>query len=370
MSVNQPDRTRIRRLVPARALVALLALVVTLGGFPIGTPATAGPGGTDIVRVWNAHTLAALTNPATVSTPGAGQPATVSALHMAMVQLAVYDAVNSITGGHVPYLSGLPEASASASVDAAVATATYSVLTGLGRPPVPALPAPVHTWLGARYAETLAAIPDGPSKSEGIAAGSAAATAMLTSRDGDGRYVARSFTVGTNPGDWRPTGQWQRPERLGDERPTVHPGELIAVPDRWPRELDSGAYASEYNEVRSLGSKSGSSRTPEQQALADFYIPNPVEMFQPRLPRPRRERGPECGRRGPVLRHGQRRRGRHVHPLLGRKEQWSLWRPVTAIHEGDSDGNNKTVGDQNWEPFLATPPYPDHVPATTALLAP
>ena len=89
MSLKQSGRTRTRRLVPSRLVVALLALVVTLGGFTVGTPATAGPGGTDVVRVWNAHALAALSNPGTAPTPGAGQPATVSALHMAMVQLAV-----------------------------------------------------------------------------------------------------------------------------------------------------------------------------------------------------------------------------------------------------------------------------------------
>ena len=110
-----------------------LALVVTLGGYVAGAPATAEPGGSDVVRVWNAHAVAALTNGATASVPGAGQGAAVTALNMAMVQLAVYDAVNSIVGGHQPYLSGLPAASESASVDAAVATAVHDVLMGLGR---------------------------------------------------------------------------------------------------------------------------------------------------------------------------------------------------------------------------------------------
>ena len=172
-----------------RALVIVIALSAPVV-IPLGGAASAGLLPTSsTVRDWNAHTLNALANATTAAVPGAGQTPPVSAIHMAMVQGAVYDAVNSIDGGHEPYLGGLPPADPAASLDAAVATAAHHVLVGLGIAPVPALPQVVRDRLDALYAETLAAIGDGSAKDLGIAAGASAAAAMLTERTGDGRYV-------------------------------------------------------------------------------------------------------------------------------------------------------------------------------------
>src|SRR4029453_335211 len=85
-----------------------------------GAPSVQAAPNSGVVRTWNANALAAL--------GAAGQPPNVAVLHMAMVQGAVYDAVNSIDGGHEPFLAGLPAASPTASMDAAVATAAYRVL--------------------------------------------------------------------------------------------------------------------------------------------------------------------------------------------------------------------------------------------------
>ena len=199
----QPRRATTRA---HRRVGVLVALVVTMGGLALATPATANQGTTTtVIRAWNADTLAALTNTPAASTPGAGQAPPVGGIHTAMVHIAVFDAVNSIVGTYQPYLDGLPEAPGWASVDAAAATAAHDVLMGLGRAPVPALPDPVRGWIALRYAETLGGIPDGEAKAEGIAAGANAAAAMLASRDGDGRYVPAPFTEGTGRGEWRPT---------------------------------------------------------------------------------------------------------------------------------------------------------------------
>ena len=158
-----------------------------------------------------------------------------------------------------------------------MATAAHGVLMGLGRPPVPALPQPVRDWLPLRYAETLAAIPDGPAKDDGIAAGAAAAAAMLASRDGDGRFVPTAFTVGTGPGEWRPTSGVSDP-RMGDERPPVHPWRAgCSSPPPGP--------ATRQRCLRPRVQRGQGARfedraaDPEQQALAEFYQPNPVEMY-------------------------------------------------------------------------------------------
>jgi len=181
---------RLRALL-AGSMLAVVGVIAPVAGAP---SAQAAPNSA-MVRVWNANALAAL--------GAAGQPPNVAVLHMAMVQGAVYDAVNSIDGGHAPFLAGLPAASPTASIDAAVATAAFRVLDGLGRAPVPALPDAVRANLLIQYNQAMASIPD-DGKALGVEAGAAAATAMLEARDGDGRYVAFPLTVGTEPGEWRP----------------------------------------------------------------------------------------------------------------------------------------------------------------------
>ena len=264
------------------------------------------------VRAWNANALAAL--------GAAGQPPNVAVLHMAMVQGAVYDAVNSIDGGHEPFLDGLPAASPTASMDAAVATAAYRVLDGLGRAPVPALPDAVRATLLAQYNQTLASIPDGPAKTLGVEAGAAAATAMLEDRDGDGRYVPFPLTVGTEPGEWRPT----PPANAIDPNSwisEVDPFTLLSTSQfrtPGPRNLNSAAYAHEYDEVKSLGAVN-SPRNPEQEADRPLLQRQPVGAAQPHVPEHLRDGGAEPGRGRAVVRDAQRHRRGHLHQLLERQ---------------------------------------------------
>ena len=133
----------------------------------------------------------------------AGQGPTVAIIHLAMVQGAVYDAVNSIDGGHAPYLDDIPAAPASASKPAAVATAAHHVPVGTAM--APPLSAGIVTRLNGLYADLLAALPDGVAKTAGIAAGEAAAAKMLSERAADGRYGPFRFTCGEDAGEWRPT---------------------------------------------------------------------------------------------------------------------------------------------------------------------
>jgi hypothetical protein len=221
-----------------------------------------------VVRDWNLHAVNALVNASTASIPGAGQTPPVSALHLAMVQRAVYDAANSIDGGHQPFLAGLPAASPSASKDAAVATAAHHVLVGLGIAPVPPLPQVVIDRLDALYAETLAGIPDDAARADGIAAGAAAAAAMLAARTGDGRYVPFSFTEGDEAGEWRPT----PPGMVNDSFAwvaNVKPFVLRSASQfrsKGPLDIGSRAYAKEYNEVKDLGAVAVHARTSRPQS--------------------------------------------------------------------------------------------------------
>jgi hypothetical protein len=325
-------------------------------------PAVAALPNSGTVRDWNRHAVNALINAPSAPTPGAGQPPQVSELHLAMVQGAVYDAVNSIDGGHQAYLAGLSPASPSASPDAAVATAAHHVLVGLGIGLVPALPQVVRDRLDTLYADALAGIPDGAAKSDGIVAGAAAAAAMLAARATDGRYVPFAFAVGDGIGEWRPAGSGNDPFAwVAGVNPFLL-GSSSQLRSKGPHELTSGAYAKDYNEVKELGGPDipDSPRTEEQTALARFYTVNPVELFNRTFRVIGEERGLTLAEEARLFAMVNMAGADGLISCWDEKAFWSFWRPVTAIHEGDTDGNPETLGDPGWAPFSATPPYPDH----------
>ena len=356
-----PENRALRAGVLA-ALMALIALIA-LAAAPGEARATAPPQSSNTVREWNLHAVNALINAPTAPIPGAGQAPQVSELHLAMVQGAVYDAVNAIDRGHQPYLAGLPRAPRSASQEAAVATAAHDVLVGLGIGLVPPLAQVLRDRLDALYADALADIPDGTAKSGGIAAGAASAAAMLEARATDGRYVPFSFTVGDNAGQWRPT----PPGFASDPFAWVARVEpfLLESPSQFrtkgPRALPSRAYAREYNEVKNLGGPTlGSPRSAEQEAVAQFYNVNPVELFNRTFRVISKAEGLTLAEEARLFAMLNMAGADGLINCWDDKAFWSFWRPITAIHEGDDDGNPGTAGDTGWTPLIATPPYPEH----------
>ena len=171
--------------------MARRALGVLLGVAALCAMIAPAPARADTVTDWNAYASTAIV-------ANAGQPPPVAVLSFAMVQGAVYDAVNAIDRGHRPYLAQ-PPASRSDSKDAAAATAAFRVLVAL-------FPTQQST-LQPLYDTSLAAVEDTPpgAKAGGIAAGEAAATAMLAARANDGRFGPFTPVIGTTPGAWRPT---------------------------------------------------------------------------------------------------------------------------------------------------------------------
>jgi hypothetical protein len=313
---------------------------------------------------WNLHAVDALINAPTAATPGVGQPPGVAALHLAMVQGAVYDAVNMIDRGYQPYLKGLPHAPRSASMQAAVATAAHDVLVGVVIQP-PLTPTIVARLDGLRDATIAAAVArDGQeSVDAGIAAGTTAATAMLAARTDDGRYVPLALTPGTEPGQWRPELPAFGTDLFAwisevDPFTLKHPSQFRT---KGPLALSSRAYAKEYNEVKELGGAGENARTPKQEALAQFYAnTNPVEMF------PRTFRAIAVAERLTLVEQARLFAMLNLTladtmiACVNEKVHWNFWRPITAIREGDNDGNPRTAGDPAWLPFAPTPPYADH----------
>ncbi len=348
--------------------VVALALVTATLASPVSAHRSHHPDANYVLE-WNSHALNAIFNagpnppPPTPPgvPPGAGQPPYVGALHMAMVQGAVYDAINAIAGGYEPYNDATGSAPRKASKDAAAVTAAYEVLVA----PTLHLPPVTITWVQAEHAASMAeidAVTDDGKLAAGVAAGHAAATAMLGARATDGRFPAVPFfhPEGDEAGEWRRTSAL--PDQfawVGNVTPFMLNSPSQLRTDGPPR-LSSRRYAREYNEVMTLGSFTGSSRTPAQNEIAAFYQPNPVEMFN---------------RNFRTIAELERLSTADEARLFGMlnlatadaliscwndKTFWSFWRPITAIQNGDSDGNRRTDGDAGWTPLLATPPYPDH----------
>lgn len=331
--MTQP-RKRMRRMGVLFAVTALLAL------------AGAASAQADTVTDWNTNATNAL-----IAT--AGQAPTVSALHLAMVHGAVYDAVNAIDGGYDPYLTA-PAAMPWYSQDAAAATAAHRVLVDL-------VPLQQGT-LDALYAASLAGIPDGSAKAGGIAVGEAAAAAMLANRADDGRLVPFSFPVGSEPGEWRPVLPAFASDpfaRLARVRPFMTMSQSQFRSDG-PNPITSPEYAAEFAEVKTLGRQTGSTRTADQTDMARFWADHPPAMWSRIF-------------RQLSARHGlgvaDNARYFAMLYLTGAdaliscwddKAHWLYWRPITAIREAGTDGNPATQADPEWLPLIPTPPYPEH----------
>jgi hypothetical protein len=346
------------------AAAAVAATAVIAFAAPEATPANE-------VTKWNAIATSTL-----VAFPGpAGGAGHALQINLGMTQGAVYDAVNAIEPRHHrPYLLKRRFA-ATASKDAAVATAAYRMLSNIVATVPERIPFPNRAGLlqslTAEYATSLAAIPDTPFKVRGIAAGNAAAEAMIAAREDDGRFGPSPWVPNSAPGHWQPLLNPDGTQML-DPTPwvaNVRPF-LIESPSQFrtdgPQALRSAAYAAEFNEVKTLGGDgvvTPTARTPEQTHIALFWqsaggttlLWNGVERSLV-----------DSGSFGVGIVDSARLFA--MTNLTGAdagincwndKYYWDFWRPWNAIRRADEDGNPATEPDPAWTPLL-TAPYPDH----------
>ena len=304
-------------------------------------------GSADTVTQWNL-------NAANAIYVTAAQPPNVSVPHMAMVQGAVYDAVNAIDGGHEGYLLTSRVATPTDSKDAAAATAAYKVLVSIVPAQQPALQ--------ALYDLSLAAIPDGTAKTRGIAVGDAAAAAMIAARTADGRFGLFRFLVGSTPGVWRPVlpafandpNAW-----IKDVRPF-----LIESASQFrssgPYELTSRKYAREFEQVKSLGSATSTTRTADQTHAALYWAENPPRTWNRIVNTLSTAKALSLVDNARLFAELYLTAADVFIAVWDEKAHYSFWRPITAIREADTDSNSKTERDPNWLPLVANPPYPEH----------
>jgi hypothetical protein len=315
----------------------------------------------DSVLDWN--TIAATTIFA------GGRPGPTAVLDLAVVQATVHDAVQAYDKRFEPYATGI--SGASGSPDAAVAKATRDILVNR----FPAQAASVNTAY-TNYLATNGLATDDP----GVSVGAAAAAGMIALRTGDGAFPnpAPVFN-GTNlPGLWRPTPSFlpgppssfssMAVPWLANVTPfVVLSGDQFAAPP--PPPLGSGLYRKEYDEVKALGALDSSTRTPEQTQIAYFWADNfPAQMNRivRNVAQTHVESSADRARLFALVWLGVA--DALINTWTGKLE-YPTWRPITAIREGDFDGDPKTIGDANWQPLINTPNYPDHSSGANALVS-
>jgi hypothetical protein len=351
-----------RRRHSERALLTVIVLGCSLvAGF---TP----PAAANEVVKWNEIALKVIAD--------GGQNPVVTTRTLAMVHAAVHDALNSINRRYDAYYfegSGSP----GASPDAAIAAAAHTVLVGV----VPSFGSPAQkvaalSTAEQAYAAALARVPDAAARTQGVAVGRAAGAAMLALRKDDGATRDAPYTPGTGPGKWRPHPNTvppnppiKDPVMATGYAPSAVPGwgnvtpfTLLSASQFWlpgPPALASAAYARDYNEVKSVGGKVSTVRTPEQTEIARFWFQGPRSWNS--------IAGAVAGTRSLDAWDTARlfalmNLAMADAYIAGFKIRYvyDLWRPITAIREGDTDGNDATVGDPTWESQQNTPPVSEY----------
>lgn len=303
---------------------------------------------------------------------------------LAMVQGAVHDALNAISRRYAAYYYEGP-GEAGASPDAAVAAAAHTVLVGV----IPSFGTPAQrvtalAMVEDAYMASLHRQSNGAGKDMGVAIGRAAGAAMLALRKDDGATRDAPYTPGTGPGKWRPhpnpdppNPSIANPDMARGYASSAFPGwgnvtpfTLLSASQFWlpgPPALTSEAYARDYDEVKRLGGQVSMERTPEQTEIARFWFQGaPAWHRIARVVAEARDLDPTDSARLLSLMSLAMADGY----IAGFKIRYvyDLWRPVTAIREGDTDGNDATVGDPSWNSVQNTPPVSEY-PSTMSLIS-
>jgi hypothetical protein len=286
---------------------------------------------------------------------------------LAMVHVAMFDAINSIDKTCQPYFVDANPAGP-ASRDVAAAVAAHDVLVSL----FPSQSAGLDTTLN----NFLAGIPDSMEKTNGIALGQDVGGQIIALRLNDHSSDMVPYTPGTDPGDWQPTPPGFAPAML--------PNWAIVTPFAMtsnsqfrpvvPPDLTSAQYTADFNEVKTLGASTGSTRTMEQSDIAMFWMDMPGTITT-------------VGRWNLIA---QQVANNHATNLWQNarlfallnitladagivawdcKYQYSFWRPITAIRAADTDGNPLTDQDAVWTPLIMTPAFPEYVSAHSTFSA-
>ena len=302
--------------------------------------AAAPPAFADAITVWNENAV-------TIATPRMSPPAAQRAV--AMVQVAMFDAVNSIERRYRPYLAQFP-AAPTASKEAAAAAAAGAVLAGL----FPNAEKQTHDLM----ASYLAALPEGEAKAEGVRLGEAVAAKVLEARRNDGTGAPDSYRPKTKPGVYVPTAI-----TVGSTWPNVTPFALKSPAQFRPQppiRLTGKEWVVDYNEIKDLGRKDSAKRSARQTEDARFWLITGPQSTDPLV------RQLVTATKLGLLDSARFMALASVAladayiAVMEAKYHYEFWRPITAIRNGDIDGNPLTESDPTWQPIDTTPMHPEY----------
>jgi hypothetical protein len=316
---------------------------------------SAAPAAADVVIDWNAMTVGYVN--------AGGRPAPASILDLAMVHIAMHDAVQAYQHRFATYTE--PIVGASGSPVAAVATAARDVLVTRFPAQAGAIDTAYHAYLGQQQLLLTDA---------GVWVGQQAARRIIDRRAFDGSFPSTPevFTGGTEPGQWRPTPpafQSMSAPWMGDVTPFALKDVDGVLHEPGPPRLESGLYAKEYNEVKALGARVGSSRTAAQTSLAFFYSGNFFAQMNGIARSVAMAGLTDIGDTARLLALANVSAADALIAAWNNKRRYNFWRPSTAIVNGEYDGNPQTDGDPSWLPLFNDPPYPDYSSGANSITA-
>ena len=325
--------SRISRSVPAAMIGAWVA---------VGAPA---PACANVITDWDEKAVAAVTPMASL---GGTIPYTAQRM-MAMVHAAMFDAVNSIERRYRPYLVQLP-ADPTTSKEAAAAAAAAAVLATIDAKTAGEMKVALATY--------LASIPDGAAKSDGVKLGEAVAAKVVEARANDGSDAPDAYRPRTTPGVYVPTAI-----TLSSMWPNMKPFAMAKASQFRPNppiSLESKEWATDYNELKDYGGQTSAKRTAQQTETARFWLVGPPVAYHPfvrQLVTAKQMSVVDSARFMALVAVGL---NDAIIAVLDAKYHYNFWRPITAIRNGDIDGNPATDREATWQPIATTPMHPEY----------
>jgi len=302
--------------------------------------AAAAPVGADVITDWNQKALPIVTK------YSLGAPAY---RDLAIMHLAMYQCVNSIEPRYEPYKTKL-DAPATASKEAAAAVSAAVVLSKLHPDD--------QAKIDAELKQYLAQIPDGPAKDEGIALGQKVADGLLTLRANDGSNEPDSYRPRTTAGRYVATAPVVVP-MWGKVAPFAMKSGSQFRPGP-PIDLKSREWAENYNEIKAIGAKNSTTRTPLQTETGRLWLYTGPGTFMPLAVQLAQAKGLGVNENARLVALVAMATADAMVAIFDAKYHYEFWRPITAIRNGDIDGNPQTERDATWDSLGPSPMHPEY----------
>jgi hypothetical protein len=282
------------------------------------------------------------------------KPPSSSGIFFAYEAVAMYDAANSITRHYQPFAVSV-DASRGASIDAAVVAAAHDVL--------------IHYFpnqasvLDGDELNSLSQIPDSQAKIDGVAVGQAVAAQWIAMRTGDGLEAPITYVWGHGPGIWEPVPPFPPPATPW--LPYFRPFTSASASDFRskippPPALNSTIWAIDYNLTKNFGGLNSSLRTAKETEIGRFWSDHPLAQYSSAMQRLIADHTLSTMQTARLLAMNYVTYEDAIVACFDAKYYYAFWRPFTAIHAADTDGNPFTTPDTNWMPLITTPGHPEY----------